>query len=152
MINRSKLKKVVQRDGKIEAQCPACAEAGADSKGNHLVLYPDGRFGCVANPNDKEHNKSILRLAGERGFTPLPHLEIRRQTIPDSKVILRVGRPGREKPTPVEPSVNCAEPEPIPAECPVEVTKVTADQMACPIPEVLTEFTTESIRRFLAAP
>ena len=53
MLNLKKLKKVVQKDGKFEAQCPACATAGADSTGNHLVVYPNGKYGCVANPGEE---------------------------------------------------------------------------------------------------
>jgi len=101
MINQLKLKNVVQRDGKIVAQCPACHQAGADSKGDHLVVYPGGEFGCVANPGDKEHNKQILKLVGEKGYGPLHQLQIRRQTIPDSKVVLRLGRSGQKKPSQV---------------------------------------------------
>jgi hypothetical protein len=49
------------------AQCPACAEEGNDRhKQDHLIVYPDGRFGCAVNPGDAgtEHRKEILRLVG----------------------------------------------------------------------------------------
>lgn len=149
MINRSKLNNVVQRDGKIEAQCPACAEAGADTKGNHFVLYPNGKFGCVANPKDEEHNKIILRLVGERGFTPPPQLEIRRQIIPESAIILKVGRPGRQIPTPVEASVGSNAPGPSPTAPPKE-NSVPAVNLTPPANP--REFTAEDVRRFLDAP
>jgi len=100
MINQSKLKNVVQKDGKIEAQCPACHQAGADSTGNHLVVYPSGQFGCVANPGNNEHNKQILKLVGDKGFAPPPQLQIRKQKIPDSRVVLRLGRSGPKNPSP----------------------------------------------------
>lgn len=98
MINRKKLKNVVQKDGKIEAQCPACAAAGADKTGNHFVMYPNGAFGCVANPDDKEHDRKILELVGERGSLPPPQLVVRPIKIPTSTVLLKIGRIGRSKP------------------------------------------------------
>lgn len=52
--------------GKIIAQCPACMEEGHDRRcRNHLVIWPDGRFGCVAHPDDGQHRKRIYALAGK---------------------------------------------------------------------------------------
>ena len=63
------------RGGKIIARCPACAEAGHDQKGEHLVINADGRFGCVVYPGDsadaKEHRKRIFALCGDREIKPL---------------------------------------------------------------------------------
>ena len=53
--------------GAKQARCPACAESGQDRKGEHLRIYPDGRFGCCVYPKDHEHRKRIFALAGERG-------------------------------------------------------------------------------------
>ncbi len=53
-------------DGGQQARCPACAELGHDRKGEHLRLYPDGRFGCCVHPKDREHRKRIFALAGNR--------------------------------------------------------------------------------------
>jgi hypothetical protein len=53
-------------DGSMRARCPACAEKGQDKKGEHLRVYPDGRFGCCVFPRDREHRKRIFTLAGER--------------------------------------------------------------------------------------
>ncbi len=62
----SKLEKVRHLgNGGIEARCPACAEGGHDRKGEHLLIKPDGRFGCCANPKDREHRKRIFALAGD---------------------------------------------------------------------------------------
>ena len=62
-INR--LKNVRRKsDGKIVAQCPACAECGNDTKGEHLAVFTDGRYSCVVNPQDKAHNKLIFKLVG----------------------------------------------------------------------------------------
>jgi hypothetical protein len=71
----SKLENVRARGGKTIARCPACAEARHDTKGEHLVIYPDGRFACVLYLGDsadaKEHGKRIFALCGERGIKPL---------------------------------------------------------------------------------
>ncbi len=58
-------------NGKITARCPACAAVGGDRGGQHLVVFQDGRFGCVANPKNHTHRREIHRLCGvARGFTP----------------------------------------------------------------------------------
>lgn len=62
----SLLKKVKHLPNKIVAQCPACAETGGDSKGAHLAVYPEGRFGCTANPKDKAHRRRIAELVGDK--------------------------------------------------------------------------------------
>jgi hypothetical protein len=65
-LNLSKLEKVrYLAKGSVEARCPACAEGGHDRKGEHLLIKPDGRFGCCANPKDREHRKRIFALAGD---------------------------------------------------------------------------------------
>lgn len=51
-------------DGRTRARCPACAAAGGDRKGEHLMIFADGRFGCAAHPGDKGHRREILRIAG----------------------------------------------------------------------------------------
>ena len=58
--------------GIVQARCPACAEGGGDRAGQHLRVYPDGRFGCCVHPKDREHRKRIFALAGDkatRSFT-----------------------------------------------------------------------------------
>jgi hypothetical protein len=54
----------------IIARCPACAEEDCDNKGNHLIVFPDGRFGCVMNPveneDSAEHRKRIFALVGAK--------------------------------------------------------------------------------------
>lgn len=52
--------------GIVQARCPACAEGGHDRTGEHLRIYPDGRFGCCLNPKDGEHRKRIFALAGDK--------------------------------------------------------------------------------------
>jgi len=153
MINLRKLKKMVQKDGKIEAQCPACAAAGADAKGNHFVVFPDGKFGCVANQDDKEHNKLILKLVGERGSSPPPQLQIRRETIADSKVLMKIGRVGRQHPTPSDSGED-----PASARNPAGPGKPRPNgpDMESPRPDLTyddpNEITTEDARRFLDEP
>src|SRR5262249_10247233 len=33
--------------------------------GNHLVVYPNGKFGCTAHPGDKAHRRRIAQLVGD---------------------------------------------------------------------------------------
>jgi hypothetical protein len=71
----SKLQHVQTNGAKTTAQCPACAEAGHDQKGEHLVINPDDSFGCVIYPGDsaeaKQHRKRIFALCGDREIKPL---------------------------------------------------------------------------------
>jgi hypothetical protein len=74
-LDLSKLENVRKDGQKTIARCPACAEKGQDHSGDHLVIYPDGRYGCVSNPKEHEHNKAIYRLAGDgkyAGRGPIP--------------------------------------------------------------------------------
>jgi hypothetical protein len=57
--------------GIIQARCPACAEMGTDKKGEHLRIYPDGRFGCCVFPGDRDHRRRIFVLAGEHAPQPI---------------------------------------------------------------------------------
>lgn len=60
-----KLEKVRElADGIVQARCPACAEGGHDRTGEHLRIYPDGRFGCCVHPKDGEHRKRVFALVG----------------------------------------------------------------------------------------
>lgn len=52
---------------KSVGRCPACAENGGDRKKDHLVIYPDGRFGCGAHQSDEEHRRRIFALVGVKG-------------------------------------------------------------------------------------
>ena len=77
-INTSKLENVRSHGGKTTARCPACAEAGADKSGEHLVILESGKWGCIANAGDagKEHRRRIAQLAGDgdgvNTLRPLP--------------------------------------------------------------------------------
>jgi hypothetical protein len=63
----SKLEKTRElAGGVVQARCPACAEGGHDKAGEHLRVYPDGRFGCCVYPKDREHRKRIYALAGDK--------------------------------------------------------------------------------------
>lgn len=53
------------QDGGYQARCPACHDSGHDSTGNHLRIFPDGKFGCCVYPKDREHRRLILELAGK---------------------------------------------------------------------------------------
>jgi hypothetical protein len=65
----SKLQNVREQGGKTIARCPACAERGMDETGEHLIIQPDGRFGCVVHPGPagKPHRQRIAKLVGARG-------------------------------------------------------------------------------------
>jgi hypothetical protein len=66
-LDLSKLEKVRELAGGIvQARCPACAESGNDRSGEHLRIYPDGKFGCCVHPKDGDHRKRIWALAGVR--------------------------------------------------------------------------------------
>ena len=82
--------------GKKTARCPACVAAGADAKGEHLVIYPDGKFGCVAYPDDKAHRKEIFALAGgPPGAGVASKISVNTFNVPDSHVKMDLGRFGR---------------------------------------------------------
>jgi hypothetical protein len=49
--------------GSIRAACPACRAADSDKSGEHLLIKPDGSFGCAVHAGDREHRKVIFRLA-----------------------------------------------------------------------------------------
>jgi hypothetical protein len=67
-LDLTKLQKVRELGGGgVQAQCPACAEAGQDRKGEHLRISPEGKFGCCVFPGDREHRSRIFALAGEHG-------------------------------------------------------------------------------------
>jgi hypothetical protein len=66
-LNVDKLEKARKlANGIIQARCPACAENDNDRTGEHLRIYPDGRFGCCVYPKDKAHRRRIFALAGEK--------------------------------------------------------------------------------------
>jgi len=67
-LNLEKLEQKRERGSKLEARCPACAELGQDTSGNHLFILDSGfgKWGCVVNPgpHGKEHRRRIAELAG----------------------------------------------------------------------------------------
>lgn len=73
-LDLSRLENVRSRpDGKIIARCPACFANGSDKSGEHLVIFPSGKWGCAAHPGDREHRREIFRLVGiasEQGQDP----------------------------------------------------------------------------------
>ena len=66
LLDLTKLENARSDGARKVARCPACAEIGADKKGEHLVIYKDGRFGCVINPGPEgaAHRRRILELVG----------------------------------------------------------------------------------------
>jgi len=55
---------------------------GGGSGGNHLMIYSDGKFGCVATGEDSEHRREIFRLARRDGTRPT--------TRPPKKIAIKV--------------------------------------------------------------
>ncbi len=80
-------------DGKVTARCPACAKEGNDRKGEHLVVFPDGKFGCVKYEKDAEHRKVIQSLAGNgKRQAHIPSkLTVRPFTVPKSSTLMNLG-------------------------------------------------------------
>ncbi len=91
-LSRLENKRVVGPD-KTTARCPACALAGGDAKGEHLVIYDSGKYACVANPNDKAHRQEIFRLVGKATKDrPAPvRLSVRSFQAPASTVLMDLG-------------------------------------------------------------
>ena len=81
-------------DGKRTARCPACALDGKDKKGEHLVLYPDGKFGCVKYDKDATHRKLIHSIAGDVGKEAhVPQkLSVRPFKAQKSKTVMNLGQ------------------------------------------------------------
>lgn len=78
-IDHNRIANLKAKGNKQIGQCPACAAAGQDKSGEHLVVYGTGQFGCIAFPGDgadaKQHRRQILDLIGceeEREYRP-PH-------------------------------------------------------------------------------
>ncbi len=119
-IDISKLTNVVQKTGKIVARCPACKTRGGDLKGNNLVVFEDGRFGCAAAAKDQDHNRLILKLTGVRKAQEMTfHVPVRRMYCPPTRTIRIVGHPGRTSATPPPKGVEKTEPELVKTEDPL---------------------------------
>ena len=63
-LDTSKLENVKTRGSKTTAACPACRAAGGDKKGDHLVIFQGGKYGCAAFQGDKPHRQEIFAHAG----------------------------------------------------------------------------------------
>ena len=79
----------VKRVGKSHrGRCPACAQNGGDQRGEHLMVFEDGRYGCAAHPNDHEHRSEIWKCMG----LPRPEGAIRVPIVPFPKIRPRTAR------------------------------------------------------------
>ena len=102
-LDMSRLENVRKRIGKTIARCPACAEVNRDEKGDHLAIWPNGSFSCVANPGvaGHEHRKRILALAGDPASRGIRDVGIRarrpaKTNLPEIAELLDgIGRFGR---------------------------------------------------------
>ncbi|MCE0522042.1 MAG: hypothetical protein LV480_03945 [Methylacidiphilales bacterium] len=52
---------------KTTMPCPACREAGKDTDGDNLRIFPSRKFHCIAAGKDKSHNRRIIELMPELG-------------------------------------------------------------------------------------
>jgi putative DNA primase/helicase len=70
-LDLARIENVKQRGKKHTARCPACAEEGRDKSGDHLVIQPDGRFGCAVHGGIEghAHRRRIYELAGQASGT-----------------------------------------------------------------------------------
>ena len=69
-LNLKKLEALVRlNDGGYKARCPACKKLGHDNTGNHLRIFPNGKFGCCVYPKNREHRRVILQCAGNEMAT-----------------------------------------------------------------------------------
>jgi hypothetical protein len=124
-----KLENVLEKpDGKITARCPACALDGSDKKGEHLVVFSDGNFGCVKYPKDAEHRRKIHSLAGDG--KRLPHtpvkLIVNPFNVPKSTTVMSLAAFPR-----FSNAIKRQWPSELkPREHPVEVQKEESSQMA----------------------
>jgi len=62
----ARLENVHTVGGKTIARCPACAEAGEDKSGDHLMIQSNGTFGCIqhSGPDGHPHRQQIHALVG----------------------------------------------------------------------------------------
>lgn len=76
-----KLACVRQRNGRIIARCPACAEIGEDNHADNLRIWPSGAYKCIKYPKGSLHNKRILKLAGAKPTKARPMIKTRPPTM-----------------------------------------------------------------------
>ena len=93
-LDLTKLENVKKSGDKTIARCPACAEDGGDDKGEHLVIQPDGKFGCALHPGSlgHDHRRKIYKLAGKKVVSQNTHFPIRKAKRPKIEILGRVGR------------------------------------------------------------
>jgi hypothetical protein len=64
-LDAARLENVKHLDGgAIRGACPICRKAGSDKSGDHLLIQPDGKFGCAKYPGDAAHRREIFALVG----------------------------------------------------------------------------------------
>lgn len=62
-LDLSKLIGIQRGNGKTTAQCPVCQEKSH----SHLVIFPDGKFGCVVDQS-AEHRREIWAFVGDNSL------------------------------------------------------------------------------------
>lgn len=98
-LNIKKLENVKFQQGKIIAQCPACAEMGQDNKGEHLFINDEDKFGCVVYPDESgvEHRKRIFALVGTKETSKC--INVRKKNVEQCEIVIPdiLGRLGRRR-------------------------------------------------------
>ena len=96
-LHLDKLQNVHRQGGRTIARCPACAEAGHDAEGDHLVINEQGHFACVVYPGagGKEHRSRIFQLVGDREQRCITVRPAPRSPVPKPIMTGILGRLGR---------------------------------------------------------
>jgi hypothetical protein len=65
-LDHARLENVKTHGDKTTARCPACAETGADKKGDNLAIFADGKFACIKYQatEGEAHRQRIFAIAG----------------------------------------------------------------------------------------
>jgi hypothetical protein len=90
-LDLTKLEETRRQGSNTIARCPACAEDGGDRKGDHLIVYEDGQFGCVLFPGEAghAHRQRIFELVGAKEW-PGNSFEVRRPlSTPHEPVVIQ---------------------------------------------------------------
>jgi hypothetical protein len=107
MLILERLENVVTTGDRTVAACPACRAGGHDRTGNHLVIFSNGKFGCVGfpgrSPEAVEHRRVIAGLAGDGTAAELvetpPEAFLKLPTTSKTQKIVILGRFGRSSQT-----------------------------------------------------
>jgi hypothetical protein len=137
-LDLTKLENVRECGDAKRARCPACAASGHDKKGEHLMVFANGLFGCGARNGDHEHRRLIWKLAGGATGSKTPVRPVREQISRGCRSVSSnlLGRFGRVIPEPPRAMSGVGNPAPV-CECvpntrPTRPSTITAAPYAPP--------------------